>query len=338
MSTVEAEHVNLREARGSRAVPVSRPAGSVLTNDLEFVWPEVAARLAAMLRRRGVRHHDIDEIVQETATRAISTRVSYDDADHLFRWASVVSGRLAIDLRRRGARLSDDELPDRADTVDVAMAAEHRFVLGEVQSRLPELSARDQAMLLSTFHDAPGSDRRESVRVAVARHRARNRLRVLLDGLAGSAILAWARRNRVWSAPVEAISYAVVPATACVLVALGVWSGQVGTGPSDAAYQPLSAATAVSAPTAASVAPTSLLDGSGGGEREGPSGSPRHPVVDTPTLHGPYLIIAEPAGGETRAGVRPTEETDHLWCVTTPSLSGRETRCFDSPVTVPTSP
>jgi hypothetical protein len=313
----------------------------VLTNDLESVWPEVAARLAAMLRRRGVRHHDVDEIVQETATRAISTRVSYDDADHLFRWASVVSGRLAIDLRRRGARLSDDELPDRADTVDVAMAAEHRFVLGEVQNRLPELSARDQDVLLSSFHDAPGSDRRESVRVAVARHRARNRLRVLLDGLAGSAILAWARRNRVWSAPVEAISYAVLPATACVLVALGAWSGQVGTGPSDAAYRPLSAATGASAPSAASVAPTALLGGghgSDGGERGGPSASPRHPVVDAPTLHGPYLIIDEPAGAQTRTGARPKEETDHLWCATTPSLSGPETRCIDSPVTVPTSP
>src|SRR4051812_25846034 len=164
-----------------------------------------------MLRRRGVKHHDIDEIVQETAARVISTQVPFDDADDLFRWASVVSGRLAIDLRRRGARLSDDEVPERADAVDVAMAAEHRVVLSVVRDRLPDMSESDREVLLSNFHDGPAHPRRESVRIAVARHRARNRLRLLLEGLAGTAIFGWIRRNRVWTAPAEAISYAAVP-------------------------------------------------------------------------------------------------------------------------------
>ncbi|MEY2421961.1 MAG: hypothetical protein QOI95_2028 [Acidimicrobiaceae bacterium] len=305
----------------------------MLTDDLEFVWPEVAARLRSMLRRRGVRHHDIDEIVQETAARVISTGVRYDDADDLFRWASVVGGRLAIDLRRRGARLSEDELPDRADTVDVAMAAEHRVVLGAVRNRLPELSLRDQEVLLSSFHDEPAATRRESVRVAVARHRARNRLRVLLDGLAGSAIFVWARRNRVWSAPVEAISYAVVPTAACLLITVGAWSGlgadrATAAAPSKSAAQ-IAAVVSVSNPTLAPAPVPTAPSGSA------PQSPPR--PLSGPVVQQPYVIIDDPTG-ETRAGVRPKQETDHLWCVTSPSLSGPETRCVDSPVTLPTPP
>src|SRR5260221_449608 len=60
-------HVNLRKARESRARLVPRIGRSMLTDDFEFVWPEVSARLASMLRRRGVKPHDVDEIVQETA-------------------------------------------------------------------------------------------------------------------------------------------------------------------------------------------------------------------------------------------------------------------------------
>ena len=67
MSATGARHVNLHEARGSRAVLVSRLDSSALTDDLESVWPEVSSRLASMLRRRGVNSHDVDEIVQETA-------------------------------------------------------------------------------------------------------------------------------------------------------------------------------------------------------------------------------------------------------------------------------
>jgi len=327
--------VNLRKARGSRGVLVSRSAESVLTDDFEVVWPDVADRLRAMLRRRGVQHHDIDEIVQETATRAISTRVPYDDADHLFRWASVVSGRLAIDLRRRVARLSDDELPDRADTIDVAMAAEHRVVLGAVRTRLPELSLRDQAVLLSTFHDEPSANRRDSVRVAVARHRARNRLRLLMDGLAGSPIVLWLRRNRMWSVPVEAISYAAAPTAACLLITVGAWSGLSND---RANGVPLKSSPTVQS---VSIVPTSTvprLTGPTGPlpTEPSPPSTPR-PVAAPIVPDHPYVIAQDPTG-ETRAGVRDKEPMDHLWCVTTPSLSGLETRCFDSPVPLPATP
>jgi hypothetical protein len=307
----------------------------VLTDDLESVWPDVATRLQSMLRRRGVRHHDIDEIVQETAARVISNAVRYDDADDLFRWAAVVGGRLAIDVRRRGARLSDGELPDRADTVDVAMAAEHRVVLGAVRNRLPELSARDQEVLLSSFHDEPVPSRRESVRLAVARHRARNRLRGLLDGLAGSAIFLWVRRNRVWSAPVEAMSYAAVPAAACLLITVGAWTAPSRHPVNDAAPRLETAAQVIAvlpAPEAPHGTPSA-----GTSPRAGTSQPPSRPPSD-PVVRPPYFIVDEPAGNQTRAGVRHKEESDHLWCATSPSLSGPETRCLDWPVTLPAIP
>jgi DNA-directed RNA polymerase specialized sigma24 family protein len=307
----------------------------VITDDLASVWPEVAARLRSMLRRRGVRHHDIDEIVQETATRVITSAVPYADADDLFRWASVVGGRLAIDLRRRGARLSGEELPDRADTIDVADAAEHRVVLGAVRNRLRELSSRDQEVLLSSLHDEPASSRRESVRMAVARHRARNRLRVLLDGLAGSALLAWLRRSRFWSAPVEAIAYAAMPTAACVLITMGVWGGSAHHRPNDQGQALTAATQVVPVPAASSTASPSTR--AAGPVDGGASSSPSRPP-SVPPLQDPYVIVDEPSGAQTRAGLRDKQESDHVWCLTSPSLSGPEERCVDPPVTVPLTP
>jgi DNA-directed RNA polymerase specialized sigma24 family protein len=333
MSASGVRHVNLRKARESRAVLVSRLSNSVLTDDLESVWPEVAARLAAMLRRRGVRHHDIDEIVQETAARAISTRVPYEDADDLFRWASVVGGRLAIDLRRRGARLSDDELPDRADPVDVAMAAENRIVLGAVRSRLPELSARDQEVLLSSFRDEPTASRRESVRVAVARHRARNRLRLLLDGLAGTAIVGWIRRNRLWAAPVEAISYAATPTAAWLLITVGAWSGVSSAPARDAASPSRPAALIASAPSVSTAPVATTADATPGRSARS---TPQPSTV--PGLADPYVVITRPDGDHTRVGVRDKEQTDHLWCLTTSPTGAPQETCVDSPVTLPPTP
>jgi DNA-directed RNA polymerase specialized sigma24 family protein len=339
MTVTDAAHVNLHhKGRGSRPVLVSRFGSSVLTHDFESVWPEVSGRLRSMLRRRGVRHHDIDEIIQETATRAISTRVSYEDADDLFRWASVVGGRLAIDLRRRGARLSDDELPDCADTVDVAAAAEHRVVLGVVKHRLRELSVHDQEALLSTFSDEPAATRRDSVRVAVARHRARNRLRILLDGLAGSSIILWIRRCRVSSAPVEAISYATAQAAACVLITIGAWTGLSDQSTNGSASQPLPVAHIVStSPMPAAPTPSAL-----GGTQEESGASrptPASPRPSVPALLDTGVAVSEPNSGHSaRVDSREKGESDHLWCLTPPPDAGQPTRCFDSPVKLPSTP
>ena len=329
--------MNLHEARRSRPVLVSRIGSPVITPDLESVWPEVEARLRSMLRRRGVRHHDIDEVVQETAARVISTRVHYDDADDLFRWASVVGGRLAIDVHRRGARFSDEELPDRPDPVDVAMAAEHRVVLGAVRTRLPELSKRDQEMLLSSFHDEAARGRRESVRIAVARHRARNRLRLLLDGLAGGAILSWIRRNRLWSAPADAISYAAAPTAASLFITVSALTGVAADQSNAAAVLPKPAAQLVAVPSDSITPVEDPADAPAPSGRETPPQSaPRSPAP--PLVEDPDVTIDEGGLGQTRAGTRDKQESDHFVCLTSPSMSGPETRCLDSPVTLPPTP
>src|SRR5438270_5174760 len=140
-------HVVLQDRRGSTDL-APRSNDVLITQKLESVWPSVSARLSTMLRRRGVSIHDADEAIQETAARVISAGVEFADGDDLFRWASVVSWRIAIDARRRGTRVSGDQLPDRADHIDVAQTAEHRIVLSAVTSRFNELSESDRAVLL----------------------------------------------------------------------------------------------------------------------------------------------------------------------------------------------
>src|SRR5258706_3059935 len=114
-----AGHVVLQDARGSVVDTPPRSNNVVITQKLEFVWPSVSSRLTAMLRRRGVGPHDADEAIQETAARAVSTCVTFADADDLFRWASVVSWRIAIDAHRRCTRVTGGEVPDQADHADV---------------------------------------------------------------------------------------------------------------------------------------------------------------------------------------------------------------------------
>src|SRR4051812_16084508 len=100
-----AGQVVLQDGRGSASDAHSRSNNDAITPKLEFVWPSVSARLTAMLRRRGVSSHDADEAIQETAARAIAASVEFTDEDDLFRWASIVSWRVAIDARRRCTRV-----------------------------------------------------------------------------------------------------------------------------------------------------------------------------------------------------------------------------------------
>jgi hypothetical protein len=195
--------------------------------------------------------------------------------------------------------------------------------------------------LLSGFRDEPAENRRESVRIAVARHRARNRLRLLLDGLAGGALLAWARRRRVWSAPAEAISYALVPTAAYLLITVGAWTGGAQVQPRESASgatlasQPravLSSPVATPAATApvgaVSVQPRSRVET---GPTQGPSTG-----VPLPDAH---LSVPKPGNEQpARVDVRDKQPSDHLWCLTPPPEVGQPTSCVDSPVPLPATP
>lgn len=315
-----AGQVVLRDTRGSVTDPLPRSNDDMITKKLESAWPAVSTRLRSMLQRRGVTCHDAEEAIQETAARAMSATVQFSDADDLFRWASVVSWRVAIDARRRDTRVSDLEPPERADPIDVAQAAEHRIVLSAVTDRFKELSERDQAVLLASFDEQPATNRRESVRVAVARHRARDRLRGLLNGLA-APVLAFVVRRRWRSAPLEAFVSTAAPALACLAVTAGGIGGASGVAHAQP-RDPVPVSAVIAMPE---VTPPPR-----------PASSPATEVADTaPVSEGPAqnwsIALPGPPGQPTGIKSRPRQESDHLACVTLPSLAGPATTCVDPP-------
>lgn len=277
-----------------------------------------------MLRRRGVSHHDAHEAAQETAARAISTGVGFDGEDDLFRWASVVGWRIAIDQRRRVRRVSGDSVPDRADAVDVASIAEQRIVLDAVRERLTELSTSDREVLLSSFEPVRERTRAESVRLAVARHRARNRLRALLDGLAAPVLGLWARRIRTLLPRAEHLAIASTPAVACLAITVGALTG--------AGMAPPVATTAQAAPVVASALPSPVLD-----LAPVAPPAPEQPVAtaprrsdDTPAwVPSTQVVVPHPDGDQTRVGTRNGSGSEPVWCLTPPPAVGLEKTCVD---------
>lgn len=118
----------LRRGDGAGAPGVPRTSTPALTQKspppLADVWPDVAARLTRVLRRRGVDAATAEDVVQETAVRVLRTGVPYADGDDLLRWASVVGWRLAVDTRRKDRRAEPGPVPDRQSSVNVALAVE----------------------------------------------------------------------------------------------------------------------------------------------------------------------------------------------------------------------
>jgi len=302
----------------------------MITRKLEAAWPSVSERLSAMLHRRGVSHHDADEAIQETAARVVSTGLEFRDADDLFRWAAVVSWRIAIDARRRCTRVTSHEVPDRADHVDVAQIAEHRMALSAVTTRFKDLSERDRAVLLASFDEQPTPNRVEQVRLAVARHRARSRLRSLLDGVA-APVAAFAARRWRWRT-VRAEPYVVTAAPAVLFVAMSVsaFAGSTGVGPT-----PLPVVTARPVQAAAAEVPASSTSTS---TVPAWSVTQAHTAVPTPSSPTDGSVRVHVAPGlspyPTDAKVRDRQPSDHLACVTLPSLTGPSTTCVDPPTGV----
>jgi len=252
--------------------------------------------------------------------------VEFDDADDLFRWASVVSWRVAIDARRRCTRVSADQVPDRPDHTDVAQAAEHRIVLSAVTNRFKELSELDQAVLISGFDPQPAASRVDSVRLAVARHRARSRLRGLLNGLAVPAAAFLLRRRRWRSAPAEAFAATAGPALACFALTVGSFGGPALE--PVAAQRPAHPVVQSSTPSAG-WAPAAEAANASRGRTAMPSAAP----PGQPAPQAEVSIPQGPDGQPTVARLRPKQSSDHLACVTLPSVTGNSTTCVDGPVT-----
>jgi DNA-directed RNA polymerase specialized sigma24 family protein len=162
------------------------PDGVITADALAAVWPEVSLRLTRLLGSRGAARDVTDDIVQEVAARVLSRGIVFDDAADLMRWTVPVALNLLVDHARATKRVSvgqavDSTVPDIADVVV------DRDRLGRVLGAVAQLSDGDRAALVAS--GLPAADRRESVRHAVRRHRARRRLLAIVDGAAG--IAAW---------------------------------------------------------------------------------------------------------------------------------------------------
>lgn len=177
----------------------TRLATSVITEKcpLEEVWPEVASRLAAMLRRRGLQPHTIEDIIQEVAARVLANHVLFGSADDLARWAFTVARNLACDDMRSRRHLAEFPIEDRPAPDEVSTLVEKRVVLEETARAFSQLTDSERGAILSGLTPASTGGRKEDIRLAVRRHRARAHLARLLKGLVGILGGVWAGRRLV---------------------------------------------------------------------------------------------------------------------------------------------
>jgi RNA polymerase sigma factor (sigma-70 family) len=175
------------------------------------VWPLLVTRL----RRAGASPEDAEDVAQEALLRAWDRAVHFVDDGDLLRWCTVVARRSHIDRVRRQARLRDlAEVASDSARRDLE-AVELRHVLGTVTTALARLTEQERASL-QPAPPAQATDRATQVRTAVARHRARCRLRLLVGPFAAlvGQIARAGRRGVPAAVGVGALAAAVLSITA----------------------------------------------------------------------------------------------------------------------------
>jgi hypothetical protein len=272
------------------------------------VWPDVSRRLQQALRARGLDQATVDDVIQETAARALARGVQFADADELFGWALVVARNYATDLQRRSRFIADHEVPDRASPLDLETLVEHRSRVRALRTAFSALRPGEQQALQTPI----AASNREAVR----RHRARTHLRAILETLV--AWLAWVlgRRPRT-----RATAAAAVAAPAVALIVAVTLQHHATSGVPPAMSAPTSTAgfadASVSVPAPAPVA---------SGAQQGAATGSGTPAPARP----PYLRVAvpgpdhRPVGGE----LRPKQPGDHDSCLDT-VVAGYQ--CLDLP-------
>jgi DNA-directed RNA polymerase specialized sigma24 family protein len=188
----------------------SRAGESLITPPpFEAVWPDVERCLHALLYRRGLDRASADDVVQEVALRALAGRVTYTSAKDLLRWAGPVACNLHIDLLRQRARLSDDEVgADRPASNDVAGEVADRMELQRALRGIAALRPADREAIMEavTAEPVPPRNRKEAVRLAVRRHRARSRLILVMEQLAAFVFgWRWVRQPKAATAAVAMV-------------------------------------------------------------------------------------------------------------------------------------
>jgi hypothetical protein len=166
----------------------------VITPAVLDAWPDVSRRVASRLRAAGVGAADAEDLTSEAITRAVAKGVTFESTDHLFAWTLHVARNIHVDQRRavgRGPVVHGIVDSDVAPAPDTAVVVEHRLRLERALEVLATFSPADRAAVMD---DGAPAVRRDAVRLAVRRHRARARLRAAIAGIA--AILGRAVRPR----------------------------------------------------------------------------------------------------------------------------------------------
>ncbi|MDQ1402563.1 MAG: polymerase sigma-70 factor, subfamily [Actinomycetota bacterium] len=291
----------------------------------EEAWPEVSERLLRCLRAQGASPALAEDVVQETAFRALKRGIEFSTAEDLRRWSSVVARRLLIDAHRRGRNLADAALPERAAPDKVDRIVEQRLLLEALQTAMARLSDEDRRAVLDPV--APGLSRQEAVKLNVRRFRARSRLREMVEGLLGIAGWLLARaRQRTSSGALAAASPLVVLVASFTLL-MGGPSSRGSTSGARPVRMPSARASAEYSDAQAVVYHPSVSPLAPGGTRE----------VASPSAPAPHRLpaagVAVPVPGTESGWVRgrPKSATDHLACF---EVLRTGARCVDSPVTV----
>lgn len=314
-------HVTLLSFDGRSAD--TRSSHDVITGaSLSDVWPEVSTRLGRLLTSRGASRDVADDLVQEVAARALAREVVFADAADLMRWAVPVALNLLVDNARSAGRVTVGIDGWDAAEGDVADLVAHRDRLNRVLGAVARLSAADREALTAA-EDAP-SDRREAVKLAVRRHRARRRLLALVDGVAGLAgvlgwIGVWARRAR----PGRSVAVAALPVAFVLPVALVL----VNPAPEAAPERAIAMAPAprvavpvtVSRPLPATAARPAVAVRPARATRVV---APKTPTVvedDAPAPRAPSDVVkVGPKGNEVVVTGRPRNANDRLVCIYDP--------------------
>jgi DNA-directed RNA polymerase specialized sigma24 family protein len=184
-------------------------------------WEETEPPLRRYLASLGATRSEIDDLVQETAARSLEKAAPFAEAAQLRRWSFVVARRLRIDALRQLSRLGelDTETPD-LQAADLMGQVEDRHLLLTVQREYLKLTVPHQRAL---SHDAATLvDGRERNRAAVARHRARRKLRDAVGPLAAAVGLVSGSR-RSFALPAVRAAAAVTPLLLTLLL-IQPWS------------------------------------------------------------------------------------------------------------------
>lgn len=143
-------------------------------------WPGVLSQLSRYARSLGLAEPDAQDVAQETITRALERDLRFSDQQDLLRWCQVVVRHLAVDLYRQRQRCPLVAAPSVLSlSGDPGEVAALRDLLRRVVQQLTALPPGQRQAIGALLVESPpaGRTRKDQVRLAVARTKARRTLR-----------------------------------------------------------------------------------------------------------------------------------------------------------------